>query len=181
MPLSTTGLQEGDFTALRVLKDGVMQDVLSLTAVSPDIPLGSLSIAQTSGLQAQLNAKATTAALTAAAESLGGEIDVVEAGVTAVATAVAGLSTVVDSKADASALSAINAAVAAKASQVQLSAVNSTLTTQLNSVSSSLGTKASTSSVTASLALKQDVIDEVVSFASGLFKLSGSGGTFSIL
>ena len=53
MPLSTNGLQEGDFTALRVLKNGILQDVLSLTSSgSPDIPLGSLSIAQMSGLQA---------------------------------------------------------------------------------------------------------------------------------
>ena len=92
MPLSTTGLQEGDFTTLRVLKNGVMQDVLSLTASgSPDITLGSLVIAHTAGLQTQLNAKATTAALSAAAESLGAEIDALETGITAVGAAVASL------------------------------------------------------------------------------------------
>ena len=96
MPLSLNGLQEGDFTALRVLKNGVMQDVLSLTSSgSPDIPSDSLSIAQMSGLQAQLNGKATTAALTAVAESLGGEIDVLDVSVSAVATAVARLAYVV--------------------------------------------------------------------------------------
>ena len=89
MPLSTTGLQEGDFTTLRVLKNGVMQNVLSLTASgSPDIPLGGLIVAHTAGLQTQLNAKATTSALSAAAQSLGGEIDALETGVTAVGAAV---------------------------------------------------------------------------------------------
>ena len=92
MPLSTTGLQEGDFTALRVLKNGQLVDVLTLTAGgSPDLPVGGLSIAQTAGLQSQLNAKASITALTAAAESLGGEIDALDVGVSAVATAVAGL------------------------------------------------------------------------------------------
>ena len=101
MPLSTTGLQEGDFTALRVLKNGILQDVLSLTASgSPDIPLGSLSIAQMSGLQSQLNAKATTFALSVVAEALGGEINTLEVGVGAVATAVASLGAAVASKAD---------------------------------------------------------------------------------
>jgi hypothetical protein len=101
MPLSTTGLHEGDFTILRVLKNGVMQDVLSLTASgSPDIPLGSLTVAHTAGLQTQLNAKATTAALSTAAESLGAEIDVLETGVSAVGAAVASLGAAVDLKQD---------------------------------------------------------------------------------
>ena len=112
MPLSTTGLHEGDFTLLRVLKNNVMQDVLSLTAGgSPDIPLGSLSIAHTAGLQTQLNAKATTAALSAAVESLGGEIDVLETGTTAVAAAVASLGAAVATKAAQSELDATNGAV----------------------------------------------------------------------
>ena len=93
MPLSTNGLQEGDFTALRVLKNGILQDVLSLTSSgSPDIALDSLSIAQMSGLHAQLNSKATTATLTATAESLGGEIDALDVGVSAVANAVSATS-----------------------------------------------------------------------------------------
>ena len=109
MPLSTTGFLEGDFTTLRVLKNGVMQDVLSLAAAgSPDISLGSLTVAHTAGLQTQLNAKATTAALSAAAESLGGEIDALETGVTAVGAAVASL----------------GAAVATKAAQASLDATN---------------------------------------------------------
>jgi hypothetical protein len=181
MPLSTTGLQEGDFTALRVLKNGILQDVLSLTAAgAPDIPLGSLSIAQMSGLQAQLNAKATTAALSAAAEALGGEIDALDVGVGAVATAVASLGAAVASKADASALSTTNALVDTKASLALVSATNTTLTTQLNTLSAAFATKASTTSVNASLALKQDLIDETVTLASGLFRLSGGGGAFSI-
>ena len=62
---------EGDFTILRVLKNGVMQDVLSLTASgNVDIPLGSLVIGHTSGLQTQLNGKASTSALNATADSL---------------------------------------------------------------------------------------------------------------
>jgi hypothetical protein len=112
MPLSTTGLQEGDFTTLRILKNGVMQDVLSLTASgSPDIPLGSLNIGHTTGLQTQLNAKATTTALSAVAESLGGEIDVLEAGVTAVGAAVSSLGAVVATKAAQSELDASNGAI----------------------------------------------------------------------
>ena len=100
MPLSFNGLQEGDFTALRVLKNGVMQDVLSLTAAgSPDIPSDSLSIAQMAGLQAQLNAKATIAALTAAADSLGGEIDALDVSVSAVANAVSATSAALVAKA----------------------------------------------------------------------------------
>jgi hypothetical protein len=181
MPLSTTGLQEGDFTALRVLKNGVMQDVLSLTSAgAPDIPLGSLSVAQMSGLQAALNAKATTAALSLAAEALGGEIDTLEVGVGAVATAVASLGAAVASKADASALSTTNALVDTKASLALVSATNTTLTTQLNTLSAAFATKASTTSVNASLALKQDLIEENLTMASGLFRLSGTGGSFAI-
>jgi type VI protein secretion system component VasK len=123
MPLSTTGLQEGDFTVLRVLKNGVMQDVLSLTATgSPDIPLGSLSIALTNGLQTQLNAKATTAALSAAAESLGAELDSVEAQVSALSDT----------------LAAVGAAVDTKASTTSVNAVLTSLNSQYNTVSSLL-------------------------------------------
>jgi hypothetical protein len=107
MPLSTSGLVEGDFTTLRILKNGVMQDVLSLTASgSPDIPLGSLSIAQMSGLQSQLNAKATTFALSVATEALGGEIDTLEVSVGAVGTAVASLGAALANKAAQSSLDA---------------------------------------------------------------------------
>ena len=211
MPLSSNGLVEINATTLRVLRNGQLVDVLTLTAGgSPDLPLGGLSITQTAGLQSQLNAKASTAALSAAVEGLGAEIDGVETqvsavgvGVSAVATAVAGLSAVValkqnlmgdgglpisntaylqrqlddinsirqgmqatiggtaerlvyaqqdlsaltlvvDGKADASALSTTSAALAAKASLVQLSAINTTLSTQLNTVSTLLATKAST-------------------------------------
>ena len=81
MVLSSTGLLEINATTLRVLKNGQLVDVLTLTASGGlDLPLGSLSIAHTDGLQTQLNAKATTAALSAAAVSLGGEIDVLETG-----------------------------------------------------------------------------------------------------
>ena len=151
MPLSTTGLQEGDFTLLRVLKNNVMQDVLSLTTSgSPDFPLGSITIDQTAGLQSQLNAKATTAALSAAAKGLGGEIDALDVGVTAVATAVASL----------------GAVVASKASQSDLSSAVTTLTTNLNTVSSLLGTRASCALVTAALALKQDLLSETLTLGS---------------
>jgi hypothetical protein len=178
MPLSLNGLQEGDFTALRVLKNGVMQDVLSLTASgSPDIPLGSLSIAQMSGLQSQLNAKATTAALTAAAESLGGEIDVLDVSVGAVATAVAGLSTVVGTKAAASALSDTNALVETKASVAMVSAINTSLSNQLNIVSQSLGSKASTTALTTGLAGKQDLLAESITLGG----LIVSGGEVALL
>ena len=161
MPLSLNGLQEGDFTSLRVLTNNVMQDVLSLTAAgSPDIPLGSLTVAQTAGLQSQLNAKATTAALSAIASSLGGEIDVLEEGVAAVGAAVASLGAAVATKAAQSELDATNATLATKASQSDLSSAATTLTTNLNNVSSLLGTRASSASVTAGLSLKQDLIGE---------------------
>ncbi len=108
MPLSTNGLQEGDFTLLRVLKNGVLQDVLSLTASgSPDISLGSLVIDHTSGLQAQLNEKASTAALT----SLAAEIATLDEGVTALGGAVVSL----------------GAAVATKAAQGDLDVTNATV------------------------------------------------------
>jgi type VI protein secretion system component VasK len=126
-----------------VLKNGVMQDVLSLTASgSPDIPLGSLSIALTDGLQTQLNAKATTAALSAAAESLGAELDSVEAQVSALGDT----------------LAAVGAAVDTKATTASVNAVLTSLNNQYNTVSSLLGTRASQSAVTAALALKQDLI-----------------------
>ena len=118
MVLSSTGLIEINATTLRVLKNGQLVDVLTLTASgSPDLPLGGLSIAQTAGLQSQLNAKATTAALSLAAESLGAEIDVVEAGVTAVGVAVASLGAAVATKASQAALDATTTTVATKAAQ----------------------------------------------------------------
>ena len=134
MPLSNTGLNEGDFTLLRVLKNNVMQDVLSLTASgSPDIPLGSLAIGHTAGLQAQLNAKASTSALNAAADSLGAEVDSVEAGVAALGTVVASLGAAVGTKAAQTSLDATNASVnvleaslATKAAQCALDLTNTT-------------------------------------------------------
>ena len=173
MVLSSTGLVENNATTLRVLKNGQLVDVLTLTAGgSPDLPLGGLSIAQTAGLQSQLNAKATTAALSAAVGILGSEIDVLEAGVTAVGVAVASLGAAVATKASQAALDATTTTVATKASQSGLDAANasvSALSGNLNTVSSSLnanfntlssllGTRASQASVTASLALKQDLI-----------------------
>ncbi len=105
MPLSANGLQEGDFTFLRVLKNGVLQDVLSLTASgTPDISLGSFVIGHTSGLQTQLNSKASTAALT----SLATEIDTLEVDVTALGDAAAVV---------AAAVTGLGAAVATKAAQ----------------------------------------------------------------
>ncbi len=162
MPLSATGLREGSFTSLRVLKNGVMQDVLSLTSAgAPDIPLGSLSIAQMYGLQAQLNAKATIAALTAAADSLGGEIDALDVSVRAVANAV----------------SATSAALVAKASLVQLSAINTSLSSQLNTVSTFLATKASTTALTTGLAGKQDLLTDSLTLGG----LTVSGGDVAFL
>ncbi len=82
MPLSNTGLNEGDFTLLRVLKNGIMQDVLSLTASgAPDIADGSISVSQVNGLQTQLNSKAATATLSLAVESITAEIDSLETSV----------------------------------------------------------------------------------------------------
>jgi hypothetical protein len=65
MPLSATGLREGSFTSLRVLKNGVMQDVLSLVGGA------SASSAEIEGLQSQLSLKASTSALSATAASIG--------------------------------------------------------------------------------------------------------------
>ena len=102
MVLSTNGLEEGNFTILKVLKNGAMQDVLSLTASgNVDIPLGSLVVGHTSGLQTQLKPKASTSALNATAASLAQEMDSVEAGVAALGDT----------------LSAVGAAAATKASQ----------------------------------------------------------------
>jgi hypothetical protein len=103
MVLSATGLREGSFTRLSVLKNGIMQDVLSLTASGvPDISLGSLVVGHTSGLQTQLNSKASTAALT----SLVTEIDTLAEGVGALGGAVGVLGSTVVS---------LGAAVATKA------------------------------------------------------------------
>jgi hypothetical protein len=213
MPLSTNGLQEGDFTLLRVLKNGVLQDVLSLTASgTPDISQGSLVVGHTSGLQTQLNAKASTTALT----SLATEIDTLDEGVTALGSTVVSLSAVVASKASQGDLETTNAtvgvigaavdmldatrvdmqaAIATKADSSALNAVSSTLTTQLNTVSSLLGTRASASGLTALTAVvagKQDnlgatlesdelqLASESVTMASGLFRLSGGAGVFTL-
>ena len=112
MALSTNGLDEGDFSILRVLKNGVMQYVLSLTANgTADIPLGSLVIGHTSRLQTQLNAKASTSALNTTADSLARELDSVEAGVAALGTVVASLGAAVDAKAAQASLNDTNQAV----------------------------------------------------------------------
>ena len=209
MPLSSTGLVEINATTLRVLKNGQLVDVLTLTASgSPDIPLGGLVIGHTAGLQAQLNAKATTAQLHATADSLAAEIDSVEAQVSALGDTLiavggavslkqdpigdgspsiektdglqtrlndirdiqaaalasiggasqqlvytqqdlAALTSVVDTKASTAALSALS---------VIFNAVATSLNNQYSTVSSLLGTRASTASVTAALALNQDQI-----------------------
>ena len=79
MPLSTTNLVEINATKLRVLKGGRLVDVLTLTANGlPDIGDESLVIGQMQGLQAQLNAKASTSALNATAASIGADLDGVE-------------------------------------------------------------------------------------------------------
>ncbi len=112
MHLSSTGLVEINATTLRVLRNGQLVDVLTLTASgSPDLPLGGLAIGHTAGLQALLNAKASTSALNATADSLGGEIDSVEAQVSALGDT----------------LSAVGVAVAGKASQASLDATNATV------------------------------------------------------
>ena len=73
--------------------------MLTLTASgSPDIPLGGLVIGHTAGLQAQLNAKASTSALNAAAESLAAEIDSVEAQVSALGDTLTAVGAAVDLK-----------------------------------------------------------------------------------
>ncbi len=122
MVLSSTGLVEINATTLRVLKDGQLVDVLTLTSGGgPDAPLGNLVVGQISGLQTQLNAKASTAALSAAAVSLAAEIDTLEEdvsalgdAVTVVGTAVMGLGASVDTKASTTSVSALASIVATK-------------------------------------------------------------------
>ena len=83
MPLSTTGLRDGVFTRLRVLRNGVLQDVLPTITGSSD----------TANLQSQLDTKATSAALSAVVRSLGAEIDSAEVDVGAVGAAVGAVGT----------------------------------------------------------------------------------------
>ncbi len=129
MVLSTTGLQEGDFTLLRVLKNNVMQDMLSLTASgSPDIAQGSLNIGHTAGLQTQLTAKATTAALSAAVDSLGAEIDTGDTSVSAVTANALG-----------SAVASLGDAVGLKASQVDLTSLASATQAGFTAVNTNAG------------------------------------------
>jgi hypothetical protein len=190
-----------------------------------------------SGLQAQLNSKATTAALSLAAEALGGEIDALDVGVGAVATAVASLgaavagkqdligdgdlpisrtadlqrqltdnsdirasmlatqgdiaaqlvytqqdltalTTVVGTKAGTSALSTTNALVDTKAGLVLVSEINSTLTSQVNALSSALGAKASTTALVDGLASKQSRLGE--SLQLGALTVSGTSDVATI-
>jgi hypothetical protein len=190
MPLSTNGLQEGDFTTLRVLKNGVLQDVLSLTSSgSPDIPLGSLSIALVAGLQAQLGLKASTSALNATTASIGADIDGLEVSLGAVGSSVGALGSLVEG---------VVGAVATKAAQsdlVKTDAALSTLSgnflnvaaslaTNLSTVSAQLATRASAvdvESLTRKYDAKQDLIDESLTMGSGLFQISTEGNTFSIM
>ena len=72
--LSTTGLSEGVFTSLKVLRAGVLEDVLSIAGAPPD----SVDINAVVGLQAALNSKATTTALNNAVSSIGDEIDALD-------------------------------------------------------------------------------------------------------
>ena len=110
MPLSTTNLVEVNATKLRVLKNGRMVDVLTLTANgTPDIGDDGLVISQIEGLQSQLNGKASTSALNATAASIGADLDGVEvtlgtvgATVGALGALVEGVTAAVATKADAS-------------------------------------------------------------------------------
>jgi hypothetical protein len=175
MPLSTNGLQEGDFTTLRVLKNGVLQDVLLLTSAgSPDLPADSIAIPLIAGLQAQLGLKASTAALSAAAEALGGEIDTLDVGVGAVATAVASLGAAVASKAAQSDLVKTDAALSTLTDNLFNATVS--LNTNLSTVSAQLETRASTASLSAGLAGKQDLLND--SLTLGGLTISGDGVAF---
>ena len=108
MVLSSTGLVEIDATTLRVLKNGQLVDVLTLTASgSPDLPLGGLVIGHAAGLQALLNAKASTSALNATADSLGREIDSVEAQVSALGDTLSAVGAAVNTKATQSSVDAL--------------------------------------------------------------------------
>ena len=178
MPLSATGLREGSFTSLRVLKNGVMQDVLSLAGGD------SASSAQIEDLQSQLSLKASTSALNATAASIGADLDGVEVALGVVGSTVSALGSLVGgvvgevaTKAAQSSLDKTDASVSTVSTN--LYNVAASLNANLNNVSTLLGTRASASSLTAGLALKQDLIDESVTLASGLFRLSGSGGTLA--
>ena len=178
MPLSTTGLHEGDFTLLRVLKNNVMQDVLSLTAAgSPDIPLGSLIVGHTAGLQTQLNAKATTAALSAVAESLGAEIDALETGVTAVGAAVASLGAAVAAKAAQSELDASNGAI--NVAYANINALGESLNNGYTTLEAILALKASQAALdftTASTYTKAQVDALIVEPTDGSLTIAMTNG-----
>ena len=106
-----------------------MQDVLSLTASgNVDIPVGSLVIGHTSGLQTQLNAKASTSALNAAADSIALEIDELDAGVGALGDTLSAVGAAVATKASQTSLDATNAEVATKARQTSLDVTNASVT-----------------------------------------------------
>ena len=97
MPLSTTNLVEVNATKLRVLKNGRMVDVLTLTANgTPDIGDDGLVISQIEGLQSQLSAKASTLALNATAASIGADLDSVEVTLGAVGSTVSALGSLVE-------------------------------------------------------------------------------------
>jgi hypothetical protein len=83
-----------------------MQDVLSLVGAT-EFPSDSLAIAQISGLQSQLNAKASLQALSLASEAIGAELDGVETQVSAIGATVSSLGSVVATKASQAALDAI--------------------------------------------------------------------------
>jgi hypothetical protein len=74
----------------------------------------------------------------------------------------------------------LGAEVATKVSQAALNSVATTLSSNLNAVSSLLGTRASSALVTAQLATKQDLLDETITLSSGLFQISGANNSFSI-
>jgi hypothetical protein len=178
MPLSTTGLQEGDFTVLRVLKNGVMQDVLSLTASgSTDTPLGSLVIEHIAGLQSQLNAKATTAALSLAAEALGTELDSVEAQVSAVGAAVASLGAAVATKAAQSELDASNGAI--NVAYANINALGESLNNGYTTLEATLALKASQAALdftTASTYTKAQVDALIVEPTDGSLTIAMTNG-----
>jgi hypothetical protein len=165
MPLSTTGLQEGDFTLLRVLKDGVMQDVLSLVGAT-DTPSGGLAIEQISGLQSQLDAKATLQALSLASEAIGAELDGVETQVSAVGAAVASLGQAVAAKAQQSELDQTNAAL--NVAYANINALGQSLNSGYSTLESSLRLKASQAALDFTTASTQTRLDDIRAIQTGM-------------
>jgi len=130
----------------------------------------SLNIAYSniSALGDSINNGYTTLAASLALKASKAELDFTKATVASKASqsALDAITIIVDTKASQSELDDITTIVATKASQTSLNSISTSLNNNYNTLSSLLGTRASQTSVTSSLALKQDLIGDTLSIGS---------------